>query len=245
MSPDLLPYEQSIEHTSMPRDCELRLLWVGQRRLCPLGPERPSRPRPSSRRHLGGAGKADQVGAADYCSTSSPCAANLGDCDSDSECQAGLRCIDDVGADYGFESWVDVCATGGTDPVPVGGVVCTSDTQCASGYACRPTEPGASTQRCQARATLGNACSDDRDCAQGSCELRTGYGYVCTVAALDVCSQDTDCPGRYTCRPQYGYSTEATCRWVAAAGEGCTSTENCAGSLTCGYSFGHGGHVCQ
>ena len=50
-----------------------------------------------------------QPGGSDtYCSETS-CAAREGDCDSDNECQAGLVCVNDVGASYGFRSIVDVC----------------------------------------------------------------------------------------------------------------------------------------
>jgi hypothetical protein len=43
-------------------------------------------------------------GHGDYCSTPNcgPCAAGEGDCDSTSECQAGLTCVSDVGANYGW-----------------------------------------------------------------------------------------------------------------------------------------------
>lgn len=45
----------------------------------------------------------------EYCLKHGPCVAGLGDCDSNSECQSGLRCVDDVGARYGWRSIVDVC----------------------------------------------------------------------------------------------------------------------------------------
>ncbi len=48
-------------------------------------------------------------GHADYCQVMGPCSAGQGDCDSASECQDGLMCMEDVGADYGFDADVNVC----------------------------------------------------------------------------------------------------------------------------------------
>ena len=45
----------------------------------------------------------------DYCAVAGPCPAGAGDCDNDSECLSGLRCLDDVGALYGFDPTIDVC----------------------------------------------------------------------------------------------------------------------------------------
>ncbi|MBN1610317.1 MAG: hypothetical protein JW940_27055, partial [Polyangiaceae bacterium] len=43
-------------------------------------------------------------GQDDFCGSAQAdqCAAGEGDCDSDAECQPGLVCATDVGADYGF-----------------------------------------------------------------------------------------------------------------------------------------------
>jgi|GEM_PF-6694015 len=48
-------------------------------------------------------------GRGDFCSVCGPCAAGEGDCDSDAECAPGLRCIDDIGPQFGFGPRVDVC----------------------------------------------------------------------------------------------------------------------------------------
>ncbi|RMF76585.1 MAG: hypothetical protein D6738_01095 [Acidobacteria bacterium] len=57
-------------------------------------------------------------GSGSYCSTSCKCDAGEGDCDSDAECNAGLTCVSNVGPNYGWASWVDVCeeSGGGSDP---------------------------------------------------------------------------------------------------------------------------------
>ena len=49
------------------------------------------------------------VGHEDYCQVMGPCSAGQGNCDSDSECQSGLTCAEDVGASYGWAADVDVC----------------------------------------------------------------------------------------------------------------------------------------
>jgi hypothetical protein len=57
------------------------------------------------------------LGHGDYCEPPGagtprfcgPCAAGEGDCDGDEQCEAGLECVNDVGASYGFAPDVDVC----------------------------------------------------------------------------------------------------------------------------------------
>ena len=56
----------------------------------------------------GGGGQPDP----DYCRDFGPCPAGKGDCDSNSECQAGLTCVNDVGARYGLPAHYDVCEVG-------------------------------------------------------------------------------------------------------------------------------------
>ena len=48
-------------------------------------------------------------GTDDYCQIMGPRSAGQGDCDRDGECQSGLTCTDDVGANYGFAADIDVC----------------------------------------------------------------------------------------------------------------------------------------
>ncbi len=45
----------------------------------------------------------------DWCRDCGPCAEGEGDCDSDNECQNGLVCAQDVGANYGWPATRDVC----------------------------------------------------------------------------------------------------------------------------------------
>lgn len=50
-----------------------------------------------------------EPGHPDFCTPQNPCEPGHGDCDSDAECLGDYGCGEDNGADYGFESWVDVC----------------------------------------------------------------------------------------------------------------------------------------
>jgi hypothetical protein len=87
-------------------------------------------------------------GGNSYCTTSSPCSAGQGDCDSNAECQSGLTCVDNVGAAYSYRSIVEVCerTSGGTPgannycakygPCSAGQGDCDSDSECQSGLTC-------------------------------------------------------------------------------------------------------------
>jgi FtsP/CotA-like multicopper oxidase with cupredoxin domain len=47
----------------------------------------------------------------EYCdlSVNGPCSEGLGDCDGDSECESGLICAPNVGPNYNWPAYVDVC----------------------------------------------------------------------------------------------------------------------------------------
>jgi hypothetical protein len=49
------------------------------------------------------------VGAWNYCSPGCPCDIGEGDCETDSDCRPGLRCVSDIGPAFGFQREVDVC----------------------------------------------------------------------------------------------------------------------------------------
>ena len=92
------------------------------------------------------------VGSNTYCDDVQ-CAAGEGDCDGDSQCASGLVCANDVGANYGFRSIVDVCENPTTTKVAgdrdkggnsfcvgtqcaAGEGDCDGDSQCATGLVC-------------------------------------------------------------------------------------------------------------
>ena len=58
------------------------------------------------------------VGYADYCQVMGPCSAGQGDCNSDSECQSGLTCVDGRGASYGFAADVGLCVATDHGSIP-------------------------------------------------------------------------------------------------------------------------------
>jgi len=84
----------------------------------------------------------------DYCALYGPCSAGQGDCDGNAECQSGLACVNDVGANYGYDAIVDVCerTAGGTPgdydycnvygPCSAGEGDCDGNAECQSGLTC-------------------------------------------------------------------------------------------------------------
>ena len=74
----------------------------------------------------------------EFCSVACPCADGQGDCDSDAQCQAGLQCVTDIGAQYGMPGAYDVCIVPGSQcptwppPAPDTGF-CTTWCPCAEG----------------------------------------------------------------------------------------------------------------
>ena len=89
----------------------------------------------------GGCTHSGSPGSANYCSTSCPCDDGFGDCDNDNECVSGTTCVSNVGPNYGWASWVDVCEGSGGGGGPnscvgnCGGQAsggCWCDSQCAS-----------------------------------------------------------------------------------------------------------------
>merc|ERR1719382_396133 len=135
------------------------------------------------------------------CTGSKPCRSGDGDCDSDSDCEQGLRCIDDVGDRYGGSNTLDVCLGVGDICPPSA-----NDANCCgkrgtigrrrlshgrgsgwgsgwgsgfgsggfmSGYICRAGEGG---------------CQMDDDCAPGlDCNSGKGRRYGSTLSYMGVC----------------------------------------------------------
>ncbi len=78
-------------------------------------------------------------GGASFCTNSCQCDAGEGDCDSDAQCNPGLTCVNNVGPNYGFASWVDVCEAPSNNPNSCSGNCgsqapggCWCDSACAS-----------------------------------------------------------------------------------------------------------------
>lgn len=147
-----------------------------------------------------------------YCSASCPCGAGKGDCDSDTECKAGLECVDNIGAIYGFASSVDICQP----PEPNGSLggwsFCSAETPCDLG---------------------GGDCDDDSDCLPGTIcvdDVGSDYGFGATV---DVCEREkgtSTLPGAWTfC------SDDSPC----GVGQGdCDNNDECVAGLSCSDDLG-------
>ncbi len=85
-----------------------------------------------------------------FCTECGPCGNGEGDCDNDGECAAGLSCVDNVGAQFGFAPGVDVCMGEATctanpgvgnfcdvcGPCGNGEGDCDRDSDCAAGLVC-------------------------------------------------------------------------------------------------------------
>lgn len=108
-----------------------------------------------------------------YCSDADcgPCAAGVGDCDNDAECNAGLECVRNVGAKYGFPATTDVCEV----PVSAACSKSVGDWSYCSDPACGPCQEGQGD------------CESAADCATGLvCSQNVGEEYG-LPANLDVC----------------------------------------------------------
>ncbi len=166
------------------------------------------------------------LGSGRFCTDCGPCAAGEGDCDRDSECQAGLVCTNDVGADFGFNPNIDVCTQaggggggggGGSCPLPAGhGRFCVD---------CGPCAVGQGDCDNDAQCQPGLVCSDNVGadfgfnpnidvCTQpggggGSCPLPAGNGRFCTecgpcAAGQGDCDNDNECQPGLTCTDNVG-----------------------------------------
>lgn len=150
----------------------------------------------------GGASCQWPVGHGRFCSECGPCAAGEGDCDRDSECLAGLTCVDDVGAQFGFNANVDVCLAQGGGGDGGGGGSC----QFSPGH-------GRFCSECGPCATGQGDCDRDSECSPGlSCAQNVGaqFGYPANV---DVC---------------VGSGSGGSCPWPAGHGRFCSECGPCA-----------------
>jgi hypothetical protein len=71
-------------------------------------------------------------GSEDFCTSSCTCGIAEGDCDSSTQCGAGLKCLFNVGANYGFPADVDVCDCP-LDADNGGGSFCSAACPCSEG----------------------------------------------------------------------------------------------------------------
>ena len=172
----------------------------------------------------------EKLGTYPYCSVCGPCAEGAGDCDSDSECETGFVCVDQVGPDFGFAWDVDVC-------LPLSEAECMEklgdEDYCE---VCGPCEEGQGD------------CNSDDECVEGLfCVNNVGdeYGFDVTVDVCLIRGAD-ECAGL---AGDWDY-----CRFCGPCEENegdCDSDAECQVGLTCvddiGEDFGldPGVDICQ
>ena len=115
---------------------------------------------------------------ADWCRDCGPCAEGEGDCDNDNECQTGLVCAQNVGANYGWPATRDVCEQPGGGPCSVfapGPDWCRDCGPCAEG---------------EGDCDSDNECQNGLVCAQ---DVGANYGWPATRDVCELPSGPGDC----------------------------------------------------
>ncbi len=157
-----------------------------------------------------------------YCSAACPCGAGEGDCDSDSQCEVGLACISNNGAQYGLPSHYDVCA---------------APPSCPAFDASSPDPSFCSDPACPCGVGEGD-CDDNTECG-GIQICRHDVGAAVGLPTnWDVCEYPTapGCPALDLDNPNTGHCTTA-CPCGLGAGD-CDSDAQCRGDLRCGHDNG-------
>ena len=131
----------------------------------------------------------------DYCLRCGPCGEGQGDCDSNSECQAGLTCVNDVGANYGWDAIVDVCQR--PSPIPGGW------------HSLAWREDGSSCYRWAVAWNRQSEAQAERDAIAG-CRSTSGCSASCTTKATwntDHCIAVVECQGAGRVGGSYAFGT--------------------------------------
>ena len=164
------------------------------------------------------------LGTIDFCSESCPCEEGQGDCDSHSECAAGLRCGSDLGAEFGFDGEVDVCMSPQDDLMNGSRDHCSMEFPCATGH---------------------GDCDSHDQCQAG---LRCGFGIGAHFgfdADADVCVPPHDdlVNGNYD---------HCSLEFPCATGHGdcdshseCMPGNRCVSNVGANYGFSEGIDVCE
>lgn len=207
-------------------------------------------------------------GSGSFCSSTCPCEDGEGDCDSDSQCVAGHRCMRNIGAEFGWDPDVDVCMAqcpdiggGSLDfcspgcPCELGEGDCDSDGECVAGAVCA-RGVGASFGYSPDTDVCVSECDDvfngTFDFCSPSCPCDFGQG---------DCDNDDDCAGTMVCGQNVGASfgfpadmdvcvdacsdllngTFGFCTPSCPCDEGqadCNTALDCAPGLICGHDLG-------
>ncbi len=172
--------------------------------------------------HTGQASCPLPLGHPSYCTDCGPCGVGVGDCDGNAQCQSGLSCVNDVGANYGFPANIDVCESVSECPWPLGHPSYCTD--------CGPCGEG-----------VGD-CDGNSQCESGlSCVNDVGatYGFA---ANIDVCESVSGCP-----RP-LGHPSYCTDCGPCGVGVGdCDGNSQCESGLSCvndvGATYGFAANI--
>ena len=175
-------------------------------------------------------------GHVDYCKICGPCGLGEGDCDGDTQCQAGLTCAQDVGADYGWKSTYDVCEQPAGPP---------------SGP-CDIFQPGADWCRdCGPCAEGQGDCDGDAECQSGlicAQDVGADYGWP---KGRDVCEQPAGPPSGPCDIFQPGADWCRDCGPCAEGQGDCDGDAECQSGLICAqdvgadYGWPKGRDVCE
>lgn len=167
-----------------------------------------------------------QPGSWSYCADPAcgPCAEGQGDCDANSECQSGLVCARNVGANHGLSPLADVCQV--SDDAQ--SRACTK-TPGSWGYcadpACGPCAAGLgdcdSTAECQA----GLVCLENQGASKGF------------LSTVDICGSG---PAPVCPLPvgDWGYCSRLGCGPCGSGQGDCDTDADCASGLVCASNAG-------
>ena len=155
----------------------------------------------------------DPLGSFDYCSSTCLCGIGEGDCDDDDDCDAGMACMRDTGALFGFDPEVDVCmercsADGLGTPD-----FCSSECPCEAGQGdCDRNSDCATGNICAKNVGASFGFAPDVDVCIDVCDpVLNGTFDYCSSACLcehgqGDCDSDADCAPGHVCARDVGAS---------------------------------------
>jgi hypothetical protein len=181
------------------------------------------------------------VGHLDFCRNCGPCAEGQGDCDTNSECQSGLTCVQVTGTDYCQASGcphpvghLDYCRDCG--PCAEGEGDCDTNSECQSGLTCvqvTGTDYCQSGGGCTLPAGHLDYCRDCGPCAEGEGDCDTNSECQSGLACIQVTGTDY-CQSGGGCTLPAGHLDYCRDCGPCTEGEGdCDTNSECESGLTC------------
>ncbi|ACY16982.1 hypothetical protein [Haliangium ochraceum] len=202
-----------------------------------------------------------------YCNTDALCSAGEGDCDGSDECVDGLRCLFNVGADYGFDPGTDVCDcpldedNGGGSfcsdlcPCESGQGDCDDDSECETGLLCYrdigasyglddgddvcAVCPPADANGSVDFCNAGCACEEGEGDCDSDSDCATGLSCYLNVGADFGLDADTDVCAECPPDSMLGHVDFCSPDCQCSQGEGdCDTNADCADGLRCFLNVG-------